>query len=285
MARVSVIGLGSMGSALAHAFVRAGNELTVWNRDQHKAEALVKAGAVLAPDVAAAVAASPVSVLCLDSYLSTRSLLQGDAARKVLSGRVVAELGTGTPDESRAAQRWFHDQGALYLDGAILNGTGAIGTPNATLLYSGDRVAYDAHEALFKALGAATRFVGEAVGTASVLDLAWLSRIAAEYVGIYHGAVICRSEGVDVSLFQSVFPAGDSTHFWLDPVLRNDFSGATAPVSVWKKAVLRIGAQAREAGISPDVPDFLAGILARTEAAGFGDERVGAMTKVMGRAG
>ncbi|MFQ6331468.1 NAD(P)-binding domain-containing protein [Nocardia sp. CWNU-33] len=42
---VIVIGLGSMGSALAEAFVRAGHPTTVWNRSPEKAASLVARGA------------------------------------------------------------------------------------------------------------------------------------------------------------------------------------------------------------------------------------------------
>jgi 3-hydroxyisobutyrate dehydrogenase-like beta-hydroxyacid dehydrogenase len=40
MSDVSVVGLGSMGSALARALVGAGREVTVWNRTSAKAEVL-----------------------------------------------------------------------------------------------------------------------------------------------------------------------------------------------------------------------------------------------------
>ncbi len=36
--RVSVIGLGNMGSALAEALINAGHEVTVWNRTPGKCD-------------------------------------------------------------------------------------------------------------------------------------------------------------------------------------------------------------------------------------------------------
>ncbi|MFD0476016.1 NAD(P)-binding domain-containing protein [Nonomuraea thailandensis] len=41
---VTVIGLGSMGTALAGAFTRAGHPTTVWNRTAAKAAPLVAVG-------------------------------------------------------------------------------------------------------------------------------------------------------------------------------------------------------------------------------------------------
>jgi 3-hydroxyisobutyrate dehydrogenase-like beta-hydroxyacid dehydrogenase len=62
MSDVSVIGLGAMGSALAEAFLKSGLSVTVWNRTQAKAEALVAKGAVAAASVREAVEASKLVV-------------------------------------------------------------------------------------------------------------------------------------------------------------------------------------------------------------------------------
>jgi 3-hydroxyisobutyrate dehydrogenase-like beta-hydroxyacid dehydrogenase len=62
---VTVLGLGSMGQALARAFSAAGHPVTVWNRTPGKAEPLMAEGATLAPDAAGAVAASPLTIVCL----------------------------------------------------------------------------------------------------------------------------------------------------------------------------------------------------------------------------
>lgn len=72
---VTVVGLGSMGRALAEAFLRAGNPTTVWNRTPARAAPLVARGARQAPTVEAAVAASPLVVTCLTGYAETREAL------------------------------------------------------------------------------------------------------------------------------------------------------------------------------------------------------------------
>ena len=55
---ISVIGLGTMGAALARTLLQNGYRVTVWNRTSAKAEPLVRDGAVLAPSAASAVSAS-----------------------------------------------------------------------------------------------------------------------------------------------------------------------------------------------------------------------------------
>ncbi len=285
MSDISILGLGPMGLALSRALVERGHKVTVWNRTPGKAEALVKVGADSAVSVAAAVEASPVALVCVDNYQTTRALFQTQDVISLLPGHIVVDLSTGTPNEAREAEPWFVKHGARYLDGAILCGVPAIGTARGLLLYSGDRGAFEQCRPLLAALGEGTQFVGEDIATAATLDMAWLSRIAGEYTGIYHGAVICQSEGVTPDLYASVFPENDSAHFWLEPLKKNDFGNAPANVAVWNKAAKRMGEQARDAGISSEVPDLVANILSRAESAGYGQERVAAMVKVLCRAG
>lgn len=56
MEHVAVLGLGAMGARMAHNLIRAGHELTVWNRTPAAADPLVVTGAKLAATPAEAVA-------------------------------------------------------------------------------------------------------------------------------------------------------------------------------------------------------------------------------------
>lgn len=101
---VTVVGLGPMVAALAEAFLEAGHPTTVWNRSANKADVLVAKGATRAATVAEAVAANTLVVICLSDYEAVHRLLDplGDA----LSGKVLANLGSGTPEEARDAAAW-----------------------------------------------------------------------------------------------------------------------------------------------------------------------------------
>ena len=57
MSDISMIGLGAMGTALAKAQVKAGHEVTVWNRSPQRMAPLVALGAKEAENMAAAVQA------------------------------------------------------------------------------------------------------------------------------------------------------------------------------------------------------------------------------------
>src|SRR5688500_16222363 len=115
MSAVTVLGLGSMGTALAGAFAGAGHRTTVWNRTSAKAAPLVARGATHAAGVADAVAASPLVVACLTTYTATREALEPAAG--ALAGRTLVTLNSGSPASARDMAAWAAGHGARFLDG------------------------------------------------------------------------------------------------------------------------------------------------------------------------
>ena len=278
---ISSLGLGLMGSAVARSLANAGHRVTVWNRSGTRAQALVQLGAAAAASVPAAVAASPVVLICIDGYETTRALFDTPEMARVLPGRIIVQLSTGSPSEARQADAWFSARGARYLDGAILGGPATMGTPRGTVLCSGPREIYERCNALLGALGGGTRFIGENIGAAAAIDMAYLARQYGMYAGVAHGVLICESEGADLEVYASVFTEHDTGRWMIGVVRRNAYANPPATLSVWNAALRRLQQQARDAGINREVPDLIAGILDRAEAAGFGAEHIAAMVKVL----
>src|SRR5688572_15729441 len=90
--RVSVIGLGAMGSALARTFLQKGYQVTVWNRSPEKTVYFKEAGATIASSAAAAIQASPLTVMCVADYVTANSILQQADTAEALRGRVLVQL-------------------------------------------------------------------------------------------------------------------------------------------------------------------------------------------------
>ena len=281
MTDISCFGLGLMGSALVRSLIKGGHRVSVWNRTPAKTQPLVELGASHATSVAAALEASPISLVCVDSYQTTRSMFDARDVVGKLAGRVIVQLSTGTPKEARDGEVWFTSHDARYLDGAILGGPASIGTPRVTILYSGRQETFERCKGLLGALGEDSRFVGEKVGSAAALDLAWLSKLYGAFCGVAHGTILCEAEGVDLGLYSAVFAESDNARWMIDVVKKNAFANPRATLSVWNAGLRHIIDQARDANINSEVPDFVASILDRAEAAGYGEEDIAAMVKVV----
>ena len=277
-----------MGSALARAMLTAGHRITVWNRSPGRAEILVGLGAQEARSFAEALAASPVVLICIDSYASTRALLETEGLADHLAGRTIVNLTTGTPHEAEALSVWVAAQGARYLDGAILCGPNQIGTKGGEVLISGDALAWQAAGPLLTCLAGKVRNVGEGVGDAAALDLAWLTMSYVQFIGVAHAARICRAQGIDLQAFIDLFPAepapadADAYTRKLARIIKDDtYDQPTATLQVWGEALARIQMQARDAGIPSAIPDFIAGYFQRAMGMGLGQQEAIAIYKTL----
>ncbi|WP_406861551.1 NAD(P)-binding domain-containing protein [Streptomyces sp. HUAS MG47] len=196
--RVSVLGLGSMGSVLARHLIDAGYVTTVWNRTPGRADPLLAYGATEAETAAEAVAASDVVVVCLFDHASVHSVL--DPLAGELARRAVVNVTTTKPSEARELGEWAGRARIPYLDGAIMAVPGMIGRPGATVLYSGSEDVFTEHRELLD-VWAANTYYGEDAGRASLYDFALLSSMFVMFAGFMQGAALLAPAGVSAREF------------------------------------------------------------------------------------
>jgi 3-hydroxyisobutyrate dehydrogenase-like beta-hydroxyacid dehydrogenase len=278
---ITAIGLGLMGSALARAIQRAGHDLTVWNRSPAKMQPFIEDGVPAAGDFASAITASPVILICIDNYDATNEMLQSDAIAPVLEGRTVVQLSTGTPKEARTLSERLTARNVAYLDGAILCGPHHIATGEAQILLSGDATAHERAGPLLACLGGTVRYLGANVGAASALDLAWLTTCFGRFMAIVHAASLCKSENAGLDEFIALFPDQPSIQHYTHVIRDESYDECTATLAVWGAALERIRQQGVDANINTEIPDFIASFFRKAVDAGYGDENVMSLIKVL----
>ncbi|OLT32367.1 oxidoreductase [Actinomadura sp. CNU-125] len=196
--RVTVLGLGDMGSAIARTFVDRGDRTTVWNRTASRSAPLAAAGATVAATAAEAVAASPLVVLCLLDGTAVDEVL--DSVGGAIAGKVLVNLTSGSPAKARAHERRANERGAEYLDGKLMGDPPYIGTPNVMIPVSGSGDAWAAHGPTLRGLGTVA-YHGPDAGAAAV---EFMAQVAVSYellVGYLHTLRLVQEEGVDVVEF------------------------------------------------------------------------------------
>jgi 3-hydroxyisobutyrate dehydrogenase-like beta-hydroxyacid dehydrogenase len=283
---VTVIGLGEMGTALAEAFLRAGRNVTVWNRTMGKAEPLLRKGANTVPNAAEAVRASALTIICVSDYTATQSILEVAAAGGALLTRTVVQLSTGTPREARELDGWVRGHGAEYLDGGILAWPSQIGGPHTLIYLSGPQSTLSQHEPLLRTLGGGLTHLGEDISSSAAMFAAILSYLAGRWIGICHGAAVCQAEGLDVEAFGETLAllspalAADSRHMG-KVIARGLYTNPESTLKTAGQDVERLVRQAEEAGIGTEWPRFAAGLFLRAIDAGHGVEEHAALIKIL----
>lgn len=194
MNKITIIGLGAMGTAVANAFLDKGLTVTVWNRSPHKAQPLAAKGAYHATQIDEALEASPLLLISVLDYPAVQDIFQSVTHGR-LTGKTVVNLTNGTPEEARQVAAWINAQGAAYIDGGIMVTPELIGQPEAFVLYSGTEDSFHAIESTLAILGKPA-YVGNDPALAPLYDLSLLGAMFGMFGGFLHAAALLRSEEV-----------------------------------------------------------------------------------------
>lgn len=195
---VSVIGLGPMGQAMVRAFLKAGVEVTVWNRSRAKVDAVVELGAKPAATVAEALDANAVSVLSLTHYAAMYDVL-GQAVDH-LPGKVIANLSSDSPEQARAGARWVRSHGAQFISGGVMSAGDNIEHPASYIFYSGPKEIFDAHAELLRPLSP-QEYLGADDGLAQVFYQALLTIFHPWLLAFDQATAVIAASGHDIAQF------------------------------------------------------------------------------------
>ncbi|MEU8758743.1 NAD(P)-binding domain-containing protein [Streptomyces sp. NPDC048659] len=285
---VTVLGLGPMGRALAGAFVAAGVRTTVWNRTPGRDRELVARGANGAASAAEAVAASPLTVVCVVDYDAADAVLRQEPVTAALKGRTLVNLSADTPARARDTGRWADEHGIGYLDGAIMTPSTTIGTPHAVFLFSGSPEAHAEHGAVLRLLGGGHTHLGADVGRAAAYDIALLDIFWTSMTGYAHALALASAEGVapsELAPFAEGIGAILPPLFreWAEDVESGSYSGEGNPLTSAVSSMAHIVHASEGHGIEAGVMRAAEGLARRAVALGHGADGFSRLAELLGR--
>ncbi len=223
--RVAFLGLGIMGRPMAANLVKAGNEVTVWNRTPGRQVE----GAQSAATPAEAVQNAEVVWMCVSDTKAVEAVLFGaqGVESSITPGAIVVDSSTISPSATvRFAER-LRARGCDYVDAPI---TGSkIGAENAQLIFmvGGSENTIATLDPLFRAMGKTVMRMGD-VGKGESAKLALNLMIALIYEGFAEGLTLATKLGVEpetlVKLIQSTMVRSGVVDYKAPFVLRHDFS-------------------------------------------------------------
>ncbi|MFF4320525.1 NAD(P)-dependent oxidoreductase [Streptomyces sp. NPDC001568] len=285
---VTVLGLGPMGRALAGAFLDAGLRTTVWNRTPGRERELVGRGAVVAATAEEAVAASPLTVVCVVNYDAVDSVLRPEAVASALEGRALVNLTADTPERARDTARWAERHGIRYLDGAIMTPNTTIGTDHAVFLHSGPQDLYEELRPVLHTLGGAHTHLGTDTGRAAAYDIALLDVFWTAMAGWAHALAVARAEGITA---RELAPFAAGIGAILPPLFEETaaevddgtFSGEDNPLTSAVSSMAHIVHASEAHGIDAGVMRAAEGMARRAVGLGHGTDGFVRIAEVLGR--
>lgn len=272
MSRVAVLGTGVMGAGMARSLLRAGHQVTVWNRTAARAESLAADGATVAADPAAAVAGAEVVVVMLFDTASVLAVI----AEAGPSEAVWLQASTIGPDGIAQVAA----TGLRVLDAPVLGTRGPAEQGTLVALLSGDQALVDEAAPVVAGYSARSVYAGPELGTASALKLVCNAWVATLNAAVGQSMALAEGLGVDPALFLDAMSGGaaDSAYLHMkgELIAKRDFPVAFSLDGALKDVELILAA-ARSVQVGDDVLAGLATAYRRAVEAGYGEEDMSAV--------
>ena len=121
MKKIAYLGMGTMGRGMAANLLKAGHQVTVWNRSPERCADLVARGAKQAATPAEAAAGAELVMYCLSDDAAVEDLVwgAGDLLSAVQPGQIVVDMTTLHPSVSRKEAAAYAAKGARFLDAPV----------------------------------------------------------------------------------------------------------------------------------------------------------------------
>jgi 3-hydroxyisobutyrate dehydrogenase-like beta-hydroxyacid dehydrogenase len=247
--QVAFIGLGIMGHAMATNLVKAGHQVTVWNRTPGK---LVE-GAALAPTPAAAAQGAEVVWLCVSDTDAVEQVIFGrDGVEASLSeGMIIADSSTISPSATLKFGERVAAKGATWVDAPM---TGSkIGARDGTLVFivGGDESSIERLKPLFAAMGKKIFRMGE-TGKGQATKIVMNLQIAMIFEGFVEALTLGAKLGVDpqqlISLIEATMVRSGVVEYKAPFILQRDFT-ANFPLRLMHKDIRLALDAAKEARV------------------------------------
>ncbi|MBV8195208.1 MAG: NAD(P)-dependent oxidoreductase [Candidatus Dormibacteraeota bacterium] len=272
--RVSVVGLGLLGSAMARAYVAAGFDVTVWNRSPAATKPF-SGSAHVARSVAEALCASDVTIVCLINPAACRMALRSAETERALKDKVLIQLTTTTPSDARDEASWVEGCGAAYLGGAILVSPALMGSDRAKAFYCGKQAVFDKYRSWLQVLAPNSMYLGEEFGLSATMDHALLELSYGCQAMLFHAMALCEAGSLplrdflaQVSLFADGFVEQRA-----GAIGSGSYPSGTASMHTFESWARQLVRTSSGAGVDTSIPDtLLAGIIRTIELGHGGDD-------------
>jgi 3-hydroxyisobutyrate dehydrogenase-like beta-hydroxyacid dehydrogenase len=153
--KVGFVGLGMMGSPMSKNLLKAGYELTVWNRTTSKMKEIVTSGARPATSAKEVAEKSEVTITMLTGSMDSEEVILGEKGilEGMRPGAVVIDMSTISPETSKRIAFEVTRKGCKMLDAPVGGTVGVAANAALTIQVGGDKEVFETHRDILAAMG------------------------------------------------------------------------------------------------------------------------------------
>lgn len=212
--RVGFIGLGIMGNSMARNLLRAGFDLTVWNRTASKAAALAPEGAHVAGTPAELAAGCTAILICVSDTPDVEAVVLGEGGviHGVQPGALVIDCSTISPRATQAMAEKLAARGAAMLDAPVSGGSEGAARGTLSIMVGGEAADFERARPLLQAMGQTITHVG-GHGAGQMVKLVNQVLVANGMLALGEAFLFAQAGGLDLEkMFQAV--SGGAAGSW-----------------------------------------------------------------------
>lgn len=196
--KVGFIGLGNMGGAMASNLLKAGHELTIFNRSAAKAAALIESGANKADSIAAACAADVVfTMLADDKAVETVVMGEGGVLGALPKGAVHVSSSTISYALSERLDQAHADVGQRYLAAPVFGRPDAAAAGKLFFVIAGEPSAQVTCKPLLDAMGQRVFSISQSAADANLVKLSGNFLLCSVVEALGEAMALTSKAGID----------------------------------------------------------------------------------------
>lgn len=284
--KLGFVGLGIMGSAMAANLVKAGFEVTVWNRTPGKCAPLAALGAKIAATPREVAEAADIVIAMMATPQAVEAARDG--ADGILAGlrpgKGYVDMSTIDVETSLESARLAREKGAMFLEGPVAGSRKPAEDGLLTIMAAGDRMLYDQALPALEKMGKKLLFLGE-VGNGARMKLANNLVMGGMMAAFSEGMALAARSGLDLAQLLEVLDAGAMTNpmFRLkgEAVAANGHFPAAFPLKHMQKDLRLAIALAEQVGQPLFATASVNELFKEAVASGLGDSDFAAVSRVV----
>ena len=282
---ISYLGLGTMGSGMAFNLLKAGYELTVWNRSAEKCKPFARKGARVADTPADAARDVDLVIYMLSNDEAVEDVVFGDNGilSGINEGQIVIDMSTVLPATSLREQEAYAKRGVDFLDAPVFGSKQEAAEAKLWIMAAGNKAIFEKVKPVLAKLGQTVHYFGKN-GNAAAMKLVGNLMVALELEALAEGLVLAQKAGLDLNTVMEVVKVADFRSPLLvsngQNIVKRDFSTSFA-----LKLMLKDAGLIEKFGESLESPIPALRVVEKNLASavdlGFGTENASALIKAL----
>jgi 3-hydroxyisobutyrate dehydrogenase len=271
--KIAFFGTGLMGKPMALQLIKAGHNVTVYNRSPEKTKIFHKMGTLVANSPGEAAEAADLLITMLTDYQAiVDTLIDEELA---IDKKHIIQMGTLSSHQSLKLKQIFEERNASYVEAPVLGSIPQAQSGTLIVLFGGSKTQYRKWHQLLSHFGNNIQYVGH-VGQAMSTKLALNQLIVSLTTAFSMSLGFLENRKISIKIFMDILRNSSLYAQTFDKKLtrmqNRNFENPNFPLKHLLKDLHLIIDEFRDCQIETGPLDKMAEILSRTSQAGFSEQ-------------